>query len=286
MEKIININEINQFSLDKIIKNPSKLKSNLTINFEENSIKVFDDFIYKHKSHEQIYVEPKSKLNIDLIEYNFDLYLFFINCVDMGLEIISGLGSGLKSTYVKLFGDIYIWNFSIYQNIMFNYPFTLENIIYIPLSYINECFKNKDYKNLTRTLVHEKLHIGQRSNELVWDKFISDQDNKWIKITKSDNIFKIIENNIGTNLYRSILNTENEEFITNPDSYYLDFKYIYLYGDELYYGHYVYNKVIKKIKIKYFLINIHDEKLQYTDKEFEQEHPYETYAYKISSEII
>ena len=78
----------------------------------------------------------------------------------------------------------------------------------------------------------------------------------------------------------------NEEFISNPDSFYENFKYIYKIDDFLYYGHYVYNYDIKKINIKYFELDINNKILKKTNKTFDQEHPYETYAYTISEEII
>jgi hypothetical protein len=239
-----------------------------------------------HENIKNIYINNNHKINIDIIDYDFELYLFFIDCVEKSFDSI------LNSKFdLELFGDISIWNFCIVQNVMFNYPFTLSNIIYIPIEYIKNNYINKDYKSLSRTVVHEKIHIGQRSNEEFWNNYVNKTDNNWIKIKKSDKKFIIIENNIANNKV-NLLDT-NEEFISNPDTFYENFKYVYKINNNLYYGHYVYNYNIKNINVRYFELDVHNQILKKTNKTFkhpfeafEQEHPYETYAYKISYEII
>ena len=279
MKKIINISNINQISSKKIIKNLSN--TNLTITFDENSIQYINFFISQHPNQYQIYMEPNYKFDIDIVEYDFELYLFFIDCVDKAFENISKK----NFSYQHLFGNIFNWNISICQNIMFDFPFTLSDVIYIPLNYIIKCSKSNDKIAFITTLIHEKLHIGQRTNELVWEKFILEQDNKWIKISNTNNIFQLIENNIYQNP-NNLINTTNEEFISNPDTFYPNFKYVYLDNGKLYYGHYVYNKVTKKINKNFFQIDIDGGKIFSINKEFDQEHPYETYAYKISKEFV
>lgn len=272
-----NIEKINKLQFENIINSTN---NKIQINFEELSEIIFNDFIKKHLYQTDIYLGLNYKINIDIIEYNFELYIFFIDCIEKSYELIKNS----KPEYLELFGDINIWNFCIFQNVMFNYPFTLDNIIYIPIQYIKDNWINKDYNNLSRTIIHEKLHVGQRLNQNIWDQFILNTDNRWIKINKSDEKFIIIENNIKFN-NTSLIN-ENEEFISNPDTYYDDFKYLYSIGNELYWGNYVYNYDLKKINIKYFQLDLTKKILKKTKKKLEQEHPYETFAYSISEEII
>ena len=273
---INNIDSIEQIKNFENIKKTIDYK--ITINFEETSIKVFHDFINKHKI-KNVYMDDNYKINIDIIEYNFGLYLFFVECVDKAYNYILNCKFNLE-----LFGNINIWNFCIVQNVMFNFPFTLENIIYIPIKYIKENYANNDLLNLTRTIIHEKLHIGQRYNEDLWSNYINIEDANWIKINKSDNKFIIIENNLKKN--KADLININEEFIFNPDTYYENFKYLYKIDNNLYYGHYVYNSNNKNVSIRYFELNDVKKKLVKTNKKFEQEHPYEKYAYSISEKII
>ena len=270
---IDNIEQIDHFGYTNI-SNPK-----ITINFEELSIEIFNNFIEKQKNLESIYTSDNYIINIDIVENDFELYLFFVDCIEKSYDLI--LNSKLD---LRLFGDINIWNFSVVQNVMFNFPFTLSNITYMPIKYIKENFVNRDYISLTRTIIHEKIHIGQRSNEEIWNNYINKKDNKWIKINNSDKNFIIIETNIKNNKINLI--NMGEEFISNPDTFYDDFKYIYMINNNLYYGHYVYNYDIKKIYIKYFELDINNKILKKTNKTFEQEHPYETYAYAISDEII
>lgn len=276
--KLDNLDQINHIITNELVTKP-KIK----INFEDSSTKFFYDFIFEHKNISDLYIGDNSKINIDLIDYDFELYLFFIDCVEKSYDHIS------RSKYdLELFGDIGIWNFCIVQNVMFNFPFTLANIIYIPVGYIQDNFANKDYMSLSRTIVHEKIHLGQRYGEEIWSKFINRIDYNWIKINNYDEKFIIINNaitNTITNDKTNLLDS-NEEFISNPDSYYENFKYVYKNESNFYYGHYVYNSNTKKINVKYFELDIPYKKLKKTSKSFEQEHPYETYAYAISEEII
>ena len=274
---IINIDSIEQINdIDNINKYINNVK--ITINFEDSSINIFNNFMEKHKNLKDIYINNNFEINIDIIQNDFEMYLFFVDCIEKSFDYILNY----ESHY--LFDNIILWNFCIVKNVMFNFPFTLSNIIYMPIEYIKENFIKKDFNSLIRTIIHEKIHISQRYNEEIWDNYINKKDKNWIKINKNDEKFIIIETNIKNNKI-NLANT-NEEFISNPDSFYENFKYIYKIDDFLYYGHYVYNYDIKKINIKYFELDINNKILKKTNKTLEQEHPYETYAYTISEEII
>lgn len=276
---INNIEEIDRIELNRLISLTDSNK--IEINFEESSEMIFNNFINENNNLKSIYVKNNNKVNIDIVEIDFELYLFFVECVEKAYNFINNKN---KSEYLELFGDITTWNFCIFENIMFDYPFTLSNIIYMPIQYIRDNLINNDYISLTKTIIHEKLHVGQRKNPFIWDQYIINKDNNWIRINYSDEKFTFIENNIKNN--KSLLIETNEEFISNPDTYYNDFKYLYRIGDNLYWANYIYNSDLKKIKIKYFELDIPNKKLKKTNKYFDQDHPYETYAYIISEEIV
>lgn len=278
ISSIIQINNINQIN-EEYKTNLTTNISNIIINFDELSVVVLNNFVSEHSDLKLIYLENNYMINLDLVEYDFSIYLFFIDCVEKAHNLI------LNSEFEKLelFENINSWNFSIVQNVMFNLPFTLSNIIYIPVQYIKDNWIKKDYSSLIRTIIHEKIHIGQRTNKIIWSNYINNNDKNWIKINNSDEIFIILDNNIKSN--NNLINIE-EKFIVNPDTFYPDFKYLYKINDKLYYGHYVFNANNKNIYIKYFELDFDNKKLLKTNKIFNQEHPYETYAYLISEKII
>ena len=255
---------------------------NLTVILENNSLELINIFL--KNNNKNIYLDNNYKININIEENNFDLFKFLIDCIEKAFNII------LKSSekYQELFDNIYLWNLSISENIFFNYPFTISNVIFIPIDYINICFNKNNIIEFIKTLIHEKLHIGQRYNEIIWEKYINEIDSKWTKINKQNELFNVIENNILNNSNALISN--QFQFISNPDTYYDNFKYIYNYHNKMYYGHYVYNKITKLINKKYFIINYdkisNNYKILNTNKIFNEEHPYEVYAYKISEELI
>ena len=288
-KSVININNI--FELDEEINEylNNNLNTIIKINFDEKSDKVFNDFILKNKISSDIYLKSNYKINIDLISENFKIYLFFINCVEKSIEKIS------QSKYKSLFEPEYIWNFSICDNIMFNYPFTMYDIIFFPITYIYKCFyeNNVNIENnvnnsieLIKTIIHEKLHINQRNNINLWENFIKIKDNKWEKITKDNEIFKLIKNNINSNFFFIDNKLDYKyQFIINPDTDYDDFIYIYMINDKKYYGNFVFNKITKLIETKYFSIDLNNNKLKMCNNILEHEHPYEIYAYNIANEI-
>lgn len=273
--------------LNDITNIKSTINPDLIINFDtdsENQIKIFLKENFKTQKY---YMGNNFTICMDLVESNYLMYLWLVDCVKIANNLILN-----SSKYIQLFSNLNVWNINICDNIMFNYPFTLSNIIFLPISYIETCYKMKnanDKKKFIETLIHEKIHISQREMELVWEKFIKSNSKNWIKIKSNTELYDLIENftnnkNIGDK------NIGNKYcWISNPDTYYPTFKYIFYSENKYYYGHYVWNKKKSHIEKKYFIFDIDKKKfVEITNEldELKEEHPYEIYAYKIAKELV
>lgn len=199
-----------------------------------------------------------------------------------------------KYSFLTQYPNHHIWKISINHNIFFNCPFTLHDIIFLPLDFIKKC-SNTNTSYFITTLVHEKLHVSQRLNTILWSQFvygnIFNNVFSWIKIPRSHILFSRIDDFTNTNT------KSKYKFIKNPDIEYTDFKYILFYESKYYYGNYVLatrNLHDAPIKIVYFQITFSDMDfveldddiiLKFFRKNLVQEHPFEYYAYKLSEEI-
>jgi len=260
IEQIDNLNNILNIDSD----------SKLEINFKSDSIEIFNNFVKQNEKQKYIYQIPKSKLNINLFEYNLDIYTFFIYCVESANKKIN------LSLYKNLIQPNNIWNICICSDIMFNLPFTLNQYIYIPINFISNCYDLSDSTKLIKTLIHEKIHVGQRFLEDSWEKFIDSFSTNWIKVSKDKN----------SSIYDSVIKIKQNnsyEFVTNPDTWY-DFTYVYKNIDRLYYGQFIYDKRINNIKIIFFDITDNTD-IKLVDNILDEEHPYELTAYKLSDLI-
>lgn len=173
---------------------------------------------------------------------------------------------------------------------MWNLPFTLNDIIFIPINYIKLSYNNNSYRNFTKTIIHERIHISQRNNINVWNNYIKNNDiDKWIMISTDNILFNFIKN---YNYYQ-LFNNIN---IINPDSFYEDFIYLYKYNNELYYGLFILdnNQLLTSLQesspgIKWLkIININNDfYFEKTNLDINNtEHPFEHYAYKLSDDYI
>ena len=284
MNNIINLESSNELSKE-IVRSLYNKNNILSIFFNKNDSKEqINIFLNNHIKIKNIYLDDNYKIAINMYEYNLDLYIFLIDCIDISYNIISSK----TNKYINLFENLNKWNICICDNIMFNYPFTLKNIIYLPLNYIKECFNFNHSKKLINTLIHEKIHLGQRENENLWYNFINNNEKKWIKINLHSNIYNIIEQITNNSNQKNLddLNLKNHYFISNPDTFHKNFKYIYLDNNKYYYGHYIYDKKTKQIEKKYFQIDLNKQKFINTNKILIEDDPYEIYAYKISNELV
>lgn len=271
----INLNYTNELPKD-ILSKINKKDIELEINFDDiKCINQVNIFLNQNKSIKNYYLMNNYKISIDLIDYDYKIYLWLIDCIEIASNKIEN-----SKQYIKLFENPSKWNISICENIMFNFPFTLLDIIYLPISYIKLCYSTNDTNRFINTLIHEKIHLGQRAKELEWENFIVSNSKNWIKIKSNTKEFNLIEQFISNNL-----NNDNN-FISNPDTYYSDFKYIYLDNDKYYYGQYIWNEKTQHIEKKYFELDMKDKIFKPTTKKLEEEHPYEIYAYKIADNLI
>ena len=164
----------------------------------------------------------------------------------------------LKDLYIN--NEINNWNICITKNnFMFNYPFTLGNIIFLPYNYIIEYLYGKNDMEYIKTLIHEKIHNYQRYNMNIWDMCIKKHSN-WKKIKT-----------------QYLHNPENT--IYNPDTLYPNNLYYYQYNNTLYFGY-----LNKQIKPEW--IDIKTDEIKNNIELPKYEHPYEELAYNISNDII
>lgn len=274
MNNIINLKNIEELPYDILlnIKNIS-----LNINFDDNECKKqINTFLQNNKNTKNYYLLNNYIISIDLVDKDFEMYLWLIDCIYQAcVKIIN------STKYIKLFENLSKWNISVCDNIMFNFPFTLSDIIYLPISYIKLCYYTNDTTKFVNTLIHEKIHLGQRANEQEWENFINANSQNWIKIKSDNTMFHLINQLINDK------NFNNNEycFISNPDTFYSNFKYIYLDKNKYYYGQYMINKKTQHIEKKYFQFNTENKIFEPIIKELEEEHPYEVYAYKIADEL-
>jgi len=278
MENIINITESTEIP-QEIINKLSGI-NNLLINLEPDSLRPIKEFLILAKK-SNVYIDINYRVNIDLSEENFNLFLFLVDCIEKAYLKIINVSDDNKT----LFTDNFKWNISICFNIFFNYPFTLDDIIYLPLEYIEKCEFSNTPEKLIETLIHEKLHVSQRLNEFKWEKYIEIKDVNWIKLTPKNKLYHLIDEYVIKNPYK-LIDTKQYEFVSNPDTWYENFKYIYNQKNKLLYGHYICEKKTKKIHKEYFVIDEQNNLMIKTTEFLEQEHPYEIYAYKISNELM
>jgi len=106
----------------------------------------------------------------------------------------------IKNEYIY---EMDTWNICLTRNnFMFGYPFTLGDVIFMPLSHLNK-------KTIVRTYIHEKIHISQRFYKKMWDRYIY----KYTNWRKMDVMYK--------------------QGVYNPDTYYQP--YCYVKGGKKYY---------------------------------------------------
>lgn len=224
------------------------MKEKLFINYITNIHKIepiFQSFIKKIPNNEKYkyYSNLKNQIVFKIPE---NIIKKNINIIIQANYLINKyLNNNLKKNNKKN-----NWNICLTKNnFMFNNPFTLDEIIFIPFNYI---LQNNE-KILLETFIHEKLHIYQRYNLKQWNKIITNYTNwKLCKYEKQKNI------------------------IYNPDVNYNQYYYCYTFNGNEYKGH---------LNDDFETIWFHNN-LKYENENLpKQEHPFEEYAYKLSKEL-
>lgn len=216
----------------------------------------------------------------DLTEKQINFLKININFSSSCLE---NLDEKLKNFNIDL--DYNTWKICVFSEMFFNLPFTLQDVIFIPVSYIDKSMKkslpldflftNSDAisKNFSKTLIHEKIHLLQRYNQTNWNNYILSETD-WI----------IFNNEIIFNL--TLIN--NNKIIHNPDTYYVNNNFAYSIDKKYYYGQMLLNSSKEIKNIWYEMIDSNNKKYLYpiSHSILKYEHPYEELAYNLSENLI
>ncbi len=216
---------------------------------------------------------------------NLPMYNMLLNATNLSNEIMSKSDLQILKPNNSLLN---VWKIFVVDNIMWNLPFTLEQTIFIPLKQMQRNLDLDSYYDLSRTLVHERIHVLQRLNPQEWIDYIYYKNKNWQLVEFSTPLFNFL------NDYK-INKLMDNMIIINPDTVYNKFKYVLKKDGKLYYGVLFLNSD-KDVKIQWF--RIHDKKNEQYDKQnysfylekleksvYNYEHPFEEYAYKISEEL-
>jgi len=148
------------------------------------------------------------------------------------------------------------------KDFLFNNPFTLDDIIFMPFEYIKKNIKNR--KELIKTLIHEYIHISQRFNTDIWNNYINENNKSWIMLD-----YKINDNII------------NDNYILNPDTYEYNKSFLYNHDNKLYYGRFEYNNGLEICWYEY----VNNKFIRTNKNIYKYEHPYEEMAYILSENL-
>jgi hypothetical protein len=245
-----------------------------------------NDILYKFLTNVELSKQHKYIGSVNIISYNIfddiDSYNYLLDAVFYANKTINNSNISILSDNTN------IWKIFIYANMMWELPFTLEDIIFIPYKLLKDASINNNNYKLINTLIHEKIHVLQRYNINKWINYVYAKDKNWIYYDSNTSLYKFITS-------YDIDKLMSEMIVKNPDTIYKNFIYVYKYKNNLYYGIlYLTNNDI--IKTQWFLIkkivnNQYDkENISYSLEKSEefilpQEHPFETYAYKIADDL-
>ncbi len=243
---------------------------------------MFSDFLTNvNPSQQYKYVGQVDIKGINIFN-DLDLYNILLDTVHWANKII------MESKLPILSNNTNIWKIFIYDNVMWNLPFTMEDVIFLPFKLLDKSKIDNSNYDLIKTMIHERIHVLQRSNVNAWIDYVYANDRNWIKINYDNSLYSFLD------LY-NIDKLMTEMVVRNPDTIYKDFKHIYKNNDNLFYG-ILYLGSERKIEIQWFLIT--EKKFKDYDKESKSytlekwdrviskyEHPFEMYAYKISEEL-
>ena len=212
---------------------------------------------------------PKNTIKY-YFKYPFNYY--FVNMYESkNIDLFNKIKYCIKISHIKIINDLDVhllccndWNICVYNNFMFNLPFTYDNIIYLPY----ELLININNSKLIELLIHEKIHIFQRFN-------INWIDDKYV------NIFNWKQINISFN-YEYLQSLIDNVIVFNPDTIDCNYTFMLSNNNKLYYC--VLYLLDEKVNYKWF--EYKNNKLINTDFTYLYDHLYEELAYKISKKIM
>jgi hypothetical protein len=191
-------------------------------------------------------------------DINNNILLFMTENVEIADNIIN------KKLDKRFIIDNFTWKLCLTkEDFLFNNPFTLDDIIFIPHAYINKNIKNRE--DIIKTLVHEYIHISQRIKTDIWNKYISENLKNWIMLD-----YKIDDNII------------NDNYILNPDTYQYGRSFLLNKNNKLYYGRFEFHGRLEICWYEY----INNKFIRINEKIYKYEHPYEEMAYKLSENFV
>lgn len=221
------------------------VKSNFIINKELVNKPIFNNYVKTIKEFNNALENRNNKLH-NLQMFNFKLYplmkinlkniflnnlTFFykhniVNIVNEQKSLLKGLITDVDNALFEKMERLPQWNFVFLKNnIDWNYPYTIGNVIFMTEMRLNSMLSNytnidEDVSNISKiTMIHEYIHILQRLNPEIFQSFY--QIYYKFKIIPLDK-----RNNILGDLFLKTY------WITNPDG--LNGEYYIEYEKEIY----------------------------------------------------
>jgi hypothetical protein len=283
MNLVENINQLSQvFNKYDISSIDFREKLTIVLPTTGDIDSMFADFLSNvelSKQHKYV-----GKVVIDGINIFNDLQLYniLLDSTHLANKIIN------ESELEILSNNTNVWKIFIYNNMMWDLPFTLEDVIFLPVRMLDNARTDNSIYSLVKTLIHEKIHVLQRTNVNAWVDYVYARNRNWIKVNTNTPLFNFLDS-------YDVDKLMNRMRVFNPDVTYLNFKYVYKVGNNLYYG-VLYATEERILKVQWFLITEYKkddydkENITFTLEPYEknimsQEHPFEEYAYLISDKL-
>jgi len=223
--------------------------------------KPFNKYYEKIKSIKNKNINQYCKYDlVDSIYHNISkkILLYMIENIEIANNIIK---KKLDKSFII---DDFTWKLCLTrEDFLFNNPFTLDDIIFMPLAQINKNIKKRE--EIIILLIHEFIHVSQRIKNEIWNNYIKNNLKNWIMLD-----YKIDDNLI------------NDNYILNPDTYEYDKSFLYNKNNKLYYGRFEYHDKLKICWYEY----LNNEFIKTNVNIHKYEHPYEEIAYKLSENLV